>query len=96
MVFLYTTIPVDKQTKSQLFILKNNLEKVEGRAISYNELVQILLRNMQHTRERKKLGEFRKFRGSLPKDAVRIFEAERLKDLQAEESKNQEEQANVD
>ncbi|HME52801.1 MAG TPA: hypothetical protein VKM55_11330 [Candidatus Lokiarchaeia archaeon] len=80
-----TTIPIDKPTKTRLFLLKSRIEQQEGRSISYTELLQILIRNMELSHAPKHLSDFRKFQGILPKDSIEMFEKERALDLQAEE-----------
>ena len=83
---MHTTIPVDKTTKTRLFKLKNRLELEEGRPISYTELVQILIQNMEREHSCSQLSEFKQFQGILRKKTKETFDQEREIDVAAEET----------
>lgn len=82
-----TTIPIDKATKTRLFLLKNRIEQQEGRPISYTEFMQILIRNTERSQRVTDLSGFRQFQGILPHSAIEMFDKERELDLAAEERK---------
>jgi hypothetical protein len=86
---LNTTIPLSKETKTLLFKLKSRLEQDEGRPINYDELMQILIRNREHSRPRVPLSEFQKLKGILSPQAEEVYEREHQLDLLEEERKGE-------
>ena len=81
-----STIQINDDTKRKLFQIKLRLEKEKGSSISYNELINFLLKN-QSTMvfKRENLREFRKLRGILPKSTLEHYLVEH-----EEERKNEE------
>jgi len=83
---LTTTIQIDDDTKERLFHLKLDLEKQRGKPISYNDLIVYLLKNQYRSINRaKNIKEFKKLKGSLPKDALKTYLEEKRNDLEREE-----------
>lgn len=83
---LTTTIQIDDNTKKELFHLKLDLEKHRGEPISYNEVIVHLLNNLyRNINGGKHIKEFKKLRGSLPKDALNMYYEEKRNDLEKEE-----------
>ncbi|MFX1295419.1 MAG: hypothetical protein ACFFD2_11295 [Promethearchaeota archaeon] len=80
-----TTIQVDKKTKEELFLLKNQIEKKLGKAINYNDLLRIFLENNKNAILKKNLKDFRKFKGILPQNTIKIFKNERKIDVRTKE-----------
>lgn len=85
-----TTIQIDEETKKKLFQLKLKLEKEKGAPISYNELINFLLKNQYiNTLKKENLKEFRKLKGLLPKSALNTYLKEKEKERIREEKRAQ-------
>lgn len=81
-----TSIQLDEETKKKLFNLKLDLEKERGQPVTYNELIEYLLEEQRRTANRSKnLKEFRKLKGTLPKDTLKYYFDEKRKELDREE-----------
>ena len=77
---------IDDDTRKRLFSLKLELEKERGKPISCDEVIEYLLNNIHRSSNRAKhLKEFKKLRGSLPKDALNLYLEEKKKDLERKE-----------
>lgn len=76
---------MDKKTKEELFLLKNQIEKKLGKAINYNDLLRIFLENNKNAILKKNLKDFRKFKGILPQNTIKIFKNERKIDVRTKE-----------
>jgi hypothetical protein len=83
-----TTIQIDKVTKRKLFQIKLKLEEEKGSPITYNEVINYLIKNQATNLFRKKnLKNFRKMKGILPKNALKEFHKYRREELIREEKK---------
>ncbi len=81
-----STIQIDDDTKRKLFQIKLKLEKERGVAISYNELINFLLKNQSSTiLKRENLQEFRKLKGILPKSALKDYLVDHEEERKSEE-----------
>ena len=81
-----TTIQIDDDTKERLFLLKLDLEKQRGKPISYNDLIEYLLKTQYRSSNKAKyIKEFKKLKGSLPKDALKEYLEEKRKNVEREE-----------
>jgi len=59
-----TTIQIDDNIKKQLFKIKLKLEEQKGSAVTYNEIIDFLIRHQKATIIKKKnMEEFRRFEG---------------------------------
>ncbi len=81
-----STIQIDDDTKRKLFQIKLKLEKEKGSSISYNELINLLLKN-QSTMcfKRENLREFRRLKGILPKSVLKEYLIEHEEERKKEE-----------
>jgi len=83
-----TTIQIDESTKKKLFQIKLELEQQKGSPVTYNEIVEFLIKNQATNLFRKQeLKGFRKLRGLLSKDALDELYNERKKELIREEKR---------
>ena len=83
-----STIQLSDLTKQKLFHYKLDLEKEKGKSISYNDIIEILLKTPQKSQERREnLHNFKKYSGFLKKEALEIYYGEKRKDLEREEEK---------
>jgi hypothetical protein len=81
-----TTIQVDDEIKKKLFEIKLKLEKEKGAAVTYNEIIAHLIENQyQNLKKRRKMKEFRKLKGVLPKSALEVYYQEKEKERINEE-----------
>ena len=83
-----TTIQIDDEIKKKLFKIKLKLEEEKGSAVTYNEIIEYLIKNQSTNIIRKKdLIEFRKLKGILPKSAMSMYLEEKRKELIMEEER---------
>lgn len=83
-----TTIQIDDETKKKLFQIKLELERKKGSSITYNELINFLIRNQRiNLIEKVNMKEFRQFEGILEESALEEFLKEKKKQLKREEEK---------
>lgn len=79
---MVTTIQLKEPTKTALFEVKNHLENVFGRSMSYDEVIDYLIKtsqlNIPFTRS------VRKFRGILGPAGRKIFQEMRQEELRNE------------
>lgn len=79
---MVTTIQLKEPTKTALFEVKNQLENVFGRSMSYDEVIDYLIKtsqlNIPFTRS------VRKFRGILGPAGRKIFQEMRQEELRNE------------
>ncbi len=80
---MVTTIQVDSQTKDKLFHLKLKISELEGRNVSYNEIIQRLLKDFKSTKKNIVINRLtmRKYCGTLPKNALKDWQEEKYKDF---------------
>ncbi|MHA1519408.1 MAG: hypothetical protein ACTSVZ_03510 [Promethearchaeota archaeon] len=80
---MVTTIQVTSQIKDKLFRLKLKISELEGRNVSYNEIIHRLLQNSESTIKPpiKNRLAMRKYRGSLPKNTLKEWQEEKYKDF---------------
>ena len=82
-----TTIQIDEITKKKLFEIKLELEKVKGKAVTYNEIINHLIKSKEKLDNRKKnLLKFREFKGILPKSARSVYLKNKKAELSREEN----------
>jgi hypothetical protein len=79
---MISTIQVDTETKQALFHLKSQIESESGKALSYNDVIKLLLK-ANETRPKRNLKEFKKFRGII-ENAISIMEDGRKIDKEGE------------
>jgi hypothetical protein len=81
---MVTTIQVDSQTKDKLFHLKLKISEIEGRNVSYNEIINRLLQNSTPTMETKVKNRLamRKYCGTLSKNTLIEWKKEKHKDFE--------------
>ncbi len=65
-----TTIQLKEETKKALFLEKNRLEQELGYAITYDDVIDHLLKKIAKTTTKKKLQQFQ---GTLDREAVKIY-----------------------
>jgi len=83
-----TTIQIDDNIKNKLFKIKLKLEEQKGSAVTYNEIIEFLIKNQKFNLIKKKnLKEFRRFEGILPESALEEYLREKEKELEREESR---------
>ena len=83
-----TTIQIDDNIKNKLFKIKLKLEEQKGSAMTYNEIIEFLIKNQKFNLIKKKdLKEFRCFEGILPESALEEYLKEKEKELEREESR---------
>ena len=81
-----TTIQINDEIKKKLFQIKLKLEKEKGSAITYNEIINYLIKNQyQNFNKRKKMKEFRELKGIIQKSALEIYYKEKEKERLKEE-----------
>ena len=82
-----TTIQIDEITKKKLFEIKLELEREKGSAVTYNEIINHLLKSKERIENRKKnLLKFREFKGILPKSAKSVYLKNKKDNLSREEN----------
>lgn len=83
-----TTIQIDESTKKKLFQIKLKLEQQKGAPMTYNEIINFLIKNQTtNLFQKQKLENFRNLRGIISQDALDELHAERKKELIREEKK---------
>ena len=82
---MVTTIQLKKPTKLALFEIKNHLENVFGRSMSYDEVIEYLVKTSQVDISFSR--SLRKFRGVLGSEGRQIYEKTRQEELLNEEYK---------
>jgi hypothetical protein len=83
-----TTIQIDEATKKKLFQIKLKLEQQKGAPMTYNEIINFLIKNQTtNLFQKQKLENFRNLRGIISQDALDELHAERKKELIREEKK---------
>ena len=81
-----TTIQVDDEIKKKLFKIKLKLEEERGSAVTYNEIIEYLIRHQKtNIIKKKNMEEFRRFEGILPASALEEYLEEKKKELEREE-----------
>jgi predicted helicase len=81
-----TTIQIDDNIKKQLFKIKLKLEEQKGSAVTYNEIIDFLIRHQKtNIIKKKNMEEFRRFEGILPASALDEYLEEKKKELEREE-----------
>lgn len=89
MRFMTTTIQIDEETEKKLFQIKLKLEKERGSAVTYNDLINFLLKNSSISASKKKgLKEFRELKGILPNSSLKELLKERERDRIREEKRD--------
>ena len=78
-----TTIQIKEPTKRALFIAKNRLELLYGRSLSYDDVIDFLIRSCQLEKIGKR--SFDQFQGLLGDDGRKIYEELRKESLANEE-----------
>ena len=82
---MVTTIQLKEPTKLALFEIKNHLENVFGRSMSYDEVIEYLVKTSQMDISFSR--SLRKFRGVLGSEGRQIYEKMRQEELLNEEFK---------
>ncbi|MFW5895475.1 MAG: hypothetical protein ACOCT9_01895 [archaeon] len=83
-----TTIQIDDTIKKKLFQIKLKIEQEKGSSITYNEIIDYLIKNQATNILRKKnLEKIREFKGILPKGTLSELLEERERELIQEEKK---------
>ena len=83
-----TTIQIDDGIKRKLFKIKLKLEEEKGSAVTYNEIIEYLIKHQETNLIKKKnMKEFRRFEGILPEYALKEYLDEKKEDLDHEERK---------
>ncbi len=81
-----STIQIDDDTKKKLFQIKLKLGKEKGSSISYNELINFLLKNQSTVCfKRENLREFRRLKVILPKSVLKEYLIEHEEERKKEE-----------
>ena len=81
-----TTIQIDDNIKKQLFKIKLKLEEQKGSAVTYNEIIEFLIKHQKtNIIKKKNMKEFRRFEGILPASALVDYLEEKKKELEREE-----------
>jgi len=81
-----TTIQVDDEIKKKLFKIKLKLEEEKGSAVTYNEIIDFLIRHQKtNILKKKNMEEFRRFEGILPASALDEYLERKKKELEREE-----------
>lgn len=81
-----TTIQIDDNIKKQLFKIKLKLEEQRGSAVTYNEIIEFLIKHQKtNIIKKKNMKEFRRFEGILPASALDEYLEEKKKELEREE-----------
>jgi len=79
-----TTIQVDDEIKKKLFKIKLKLEEEKGSAVTYNEIIDFLIRHQKtNILKMKNMEEFRRFEGILPASALDEYLEEKKKNWNA-------------
>lgn len=80
---MVTTIQVDSQIKDKLFRLKLKISELEGRNVSYNEIIHRLLQNSSSIMKPKFKNRLsmQKYCGSLLKNTLKERQKEKYKDF---------------
>ena len=82
-----TTIQIDEDTKKRLFEIKLELEREKGKAVTYDEIINHLLKSKEILENRKKnLLKFREFKGILPESARYVYLKNKKAELSREEN----------
>jgi len=78
-----TTIQVDSQIKDKLFRLKLKISELEGRNVSYNEIIHRLLQNSSSIMKPKIKNRLsmQKYCGSLLKNTLKEWQEEKYNDF---------------
>ncbi len=76
---MVTTIQLKEPTKQTLFEVKNHLENVFGRSMSYDEVIEYLVKTSQIDIPFSR--SLRKFRGILGSEGRQIYEKMRQEEL---------------
>ena len=81
-----TTIQIDDGIKRKLFKIKLKLEEKKGSAVTYNEIIEYLIKHINiNLIKKKNMKEFRRFEGILPESALEEYLNEKKRELQREE-----------
>jgi hypothetical protein len=81
-----TTIQIDDNIKKQLFKIKLKLEEQKGSAVTYNEIIEFLIKHQKtNIIKKKNMKEFRRFEGILPSSTLEEYLEEKKKELEREE-----------
>ncbi len=82
-MIMATTIQIDNKLKDELFKIKLQLSELEGRNVSYNEVIQRLLleSGFQVKNKTYDRSTLRKFEGSIPKNARKQWIREKYRDF---------------
>lgn len=80
---MVTTIQVDSQIKDKLFRLKLKISELEGRNVSYNEIIHRLLQNSASIMDPKIKNRLsmQKYCGSLLNNTLKEWQEEKYKDF---------------
>ena len=80
---MVTTVQVDSEIKNKLFHLKLKISELEGRNVSYNEIIRRLLENSNLTKTKRTKNRLimRKYCGTLSKDTLKKWQKEKYKDF---------------
>lgn len=83
-----TTIQIDDNIKKKLFKIKLKLEEQKGSSVTYNEIIDFLIKNQRISLIKKRnMKDFRRFEGILPEPVMDEYLAEKKKELEREENK---------
>jgi len=81
-----TTIQIDDDVKKKLFKIKLKLEEEKGSAVTYNEIIEYLIKHQKiNLLKKKNMKEFRRLEGILPESALEEYLEEKKRDLEREE-----------
>lgn len=82
-----TTIQIDEITKKKLLEIKLELEREKGKAVTYDEIINRLIKSKEALEYRKKNRlKFREFKGILPESARSGYLKNKKAELSREEN----------